>query len=177
MTIVGVVLAAADPGATPPVRPLGYDRRLDVNLDGLLTPLDALLIVNRINTAGITEAILGTAVAAFDVNRDGWVTALDVLWVITYLNGVSAQVAEPEAFPAERPIAVLPDRTSAPTLAASARALDAGLPEVDIDSDAIRGKICADRARELWEHETFLPTDLEDTLADIVAEVAEIWWT
>ncbi len=55
---------------------------LDVNFDGYITPIDALLVVNYLN-------IGGTRNPRFDVNRDGHVTPLDALLVVNYLNRMS----------------------------------------------------------------------------------------
>ena len=74
--------------------------RFDVNADGLCTPIDALLIINRLNTVGPGElpnpAIPPNAPPPFyDVNGDGLVTNNDVLQVINKLNALI--VAEGEA--------------------------------------------------------------------------------
>ncbi len=67
------------------------DNALDVNDSGLVTPLDALLVVNDINTSGArtlpetpADALVGAAM--IDVNNDGSVSALDVLQIINALN-------------------------------------------------------------------------------------------
>ena len=54
---------------------------LDVNEDGIVTPIDVLLVINAIND-GVTSA----AVGAIDTNGDGVLQALDVLLVVNYLN-------------------------------------------------------------------------------------------
>ena len=72
-----------------------FDEPTDVNLDEVTTPLDALLIVNRLNREGIgplgpvpeddgqTSAI---SHHLLDVNRDGNSTPLDVLLTVNILN-------------------------------------------------------------------------------------------
>jgi hypothetical protein len=65
--------------------------RFDVNADGFCTPIDALLVINRLNTIGPGElpnpAIPPNAPPPFyDVNGDGLVTSIDVLQVINKLN-------------------------------------------------------------------------------------------
>jgi protocatechuate 3,4-dioxygenase beta subunit len=65
---VDLVLGAAD------------ELTLDVSGDGLITPLDALLIVNRLNQPTIGSDL------PFDVNRDGSLSPLDALLVINQLN-------------------------------------------------------------------------------------------
>jgi hypothetical protein len=71
----------------------------DVNGDGLVSPLDALVVINCINA--FPEAPTLPSVAApsayLDVNNDGACTALDALSVINQLNATAASVAEGEA--------------------------------------------------------------------------------
>ena len=67
----------------------------DVNADGRLTPLDALLVVNDLNVNG-SRKISSQGIGHFiDVNNDGNVTAIDSLMVINALNsgeGIGEQV-------------------------------------------------------------------------------------
>ena len=69
--------------------------RLDVNADGLITPLDVLMIVNVLNVPGHTGAAV--PVDGFnshlDVNLDLLVSPLDVLLVVNALNNRSSAVA------------------------------------------------------------------------------------
>jgi uncharacterized delta-60 repeat protein len=64
--------------------PTGSDP-LDVSNDGSLNPIDALLIINRLNAGGL-GAIHDEPSALCDVNQDGSVTPLDALLVINALN-------------------------------------------------------------------------------------------
>lgn len=68
---------------------------LDVNNDGSISPIDALLVINRINDGGPGQ--LGTPPAAgtighhfVDTNNDGSLSALDALLVINHINAQSA---------------------------------------------------------------------------------------
>jgi hypothetical protein len=56
----------------------------DVNQDGVVTPIDALIVINELNKNGPrpVEAVSHTV----DVNGDGYVTPLDSLVVINELN-------------------------------------------------------------------------------------------
>ena len=84
------------PGWHNPTRPL------DVNGDGVVTPLDVLALVNYLN-AQPGRALPRRAApppAYYDVNQDGRCTPLDVLLVINQLNGQSAGRGEGEAAPA-----------------------------------------------------------------------------
>lgn len=64
-----------------------YDESCDVNLDGANSPIDALMVVNYLNS--------GNRVAAnqLDVNGDGSVTPIDALRVINQINGTVARPA------------------------------------------------------------------------------------
>jgi hypothetical protein len=66
---------------------------LDVNNNGFVTGLDALLIINKLNTTG-PEVLPQTPPPApyffYDVTGDGRMTAIDALTVINFLNGVGA---------------------------------------------------------------------------------------
>lgn len=81
---------------------------LDVNVDGFVTPLDALLVVNEINqTHGLPERItrpssLISESLAYDANVDSVVSALDALLIIDWLN-VSPSVPEPIDLLEDRP--------------------------------------------------------------------------
>jgi hypothetical protein len=63
---------------------------LDVSNDGGVSPIDALLVINSLNTAGsrsLSGESSGEAAHPFyDVNRDGFLSPLDALRVINYLN-------------------------------------------------------------------------------------------
>ena len=67
----------------------------DVNADGRVTPLDALLVINVLNQAGpqaLTDAFAANIVASIfpDVNRDGRLSPIDALLVINKLNSQAA---------------------------------------------------------------------------------------
>ena len=78
--------------------------RYDVNGDGDVTPLDALLVINYIN-AHPNDPSLPTAPETpppyYDVSDDRLCTALDVLIVINYLNAQAAPAGEGEAAQAD----------------------------------------------------------------------------
>lgn len=62
----------------------------DVNTDAVVSPIDALSIVNYINHDGAANACdesgEGEAQLLLDVNNDGWVSPIDVLHVVNRLN-------------------------------------------------------------------------------------------
>ncbi len=64
-----------------------FDQPSDVNGDGLTSPLDALLIINRLNQQSIPDSATRLpSEAFFDVSNDGVLSPLDVLLVINELN-------------------------------------------------------------------------------------------
>ena len=68
---------------------------LDVNHDGVITPIDALAIINDLNEFG-THALAATPnnpEAPYDVNHDGMISPLDALAIINDLNAVAAALA------------------------------------------------------------------------------------
>ena len=72
---------------------LGTESRLDINQDGGVTALDALLIINRLSSQANSFASGEMAAASsltrlmnYDANGDGTVSALDALQVINYLG-------------------------------------------------------------------------------------------
>ena len=73
--------------------PVGWHNTVlaeDVNNDGQVTPVDVLLLVSRINSAG--AGVLPTTPNSppyYDVNGDGSLSPLDILQVISYLNSHS----------------------------------------------------------------------------------------
>lgn len=117
----------------------------DVNGDGTIAPLDALVIVNVLNASGPHE-LTGSEIGAFlDVNGDGSVSPIDVLLVINRLiknsfsaegesaveesalvaaTGVMAQAAPLVAVDATASNNLLPTGSSAAQAGASAEAFD-----------------------------------------------------
>jgi len=63
------------------------DRAQDVNGDGFVTPLDALLLINELNKTGPRPAAVSPAQGPYlDVTRDGALTPNDALMVVNFLN-------------------------------------------------------------------------------------------
>ena len=64
---------------------------VDVDNDDIVSPIDALKTIDRINEVG-SQRLLGSADSAsmyFDTDNDGFLTPLDVLGIITWINGKS----------------------------------------------------------------------------------------
>lgn len=70
----------------------------DVNGDGWVTPIDALLIINRLNSMG-TGSLRASVSDFVDVNRDDYLSPIDALIVINYLNRLSMTQGDGEAKP------------------------------------------------------------------------------
>ncbi|MDG2382457.1 MAG: dockerin type I domain-containing protein, partial [Pirellulaceae bacterium] len=65
----------------------------DVNRDQLITPLDALILINQLNSTG-SYPLVGSADTVsfyYDTNNDDYLTPIDVLKVINYLNRPMAE--------------------------------------------------------------------------------------
>jgi hypothetical protein len=64
---------------------------VDVDNDDIVSPMDVLKTIDRINEVG-SQRLLGSADSAsmyFDTDNDGFLTPLDVLRIITWINGNS----------------------------------------------------------------------------------------
>ncbi len=78
------------------------DQPLDVNRDGRVTPIDALLIVNQLNASG-PRVLNGQTpldllpLEAVDVNGDGFLSPIDALTVVNELNLAAAAAARDAA--------------------------------------------------------------------------------
>ena len=79
------------PGRTPQLLPVATRQREDVNADGRVSAVDALLVINlpdRVEPSGESTGatIRGAEEMDADVNHDGRITALDALAVVNYLG-------------------------------------------------------------------------------------------
>lgn len=88
--------------ATPFRNPYQFS---DANRDGSVSPLDALIIINRLNTAGSEALTTPTSVAGitefffFDVNGDRFVSPVDVVQVVNFLNDLASYPEGEFAYP------------------------------------------------------------------------------
>ncbi len=98
---------------------------LDVNDDGSVTALDALVVINHMNRNGIGSADTPPPVGSatfVDVNGDRFITPLDVLIIINFLNQVQGTPNESGSAEGEPVPPRLPAPPSEPTrLVPSAR--------------------------------------------------------
>ncbi|MEQ1828884.1 MAG: FG-GAP-like repeat-containing protein, partial [Pirellula sp.] len=74
---------------------------LDVSGDAIVSPLDALLVINFLNYTVLPRANALQSFA-YDVNRDGYVSPLDILCIINYLNKTTELEASGESAPEPR---------------------------------------------------------------------------
>ena len=108
---------------------------LDANGDGEISPLDALVIVNSLNSAGARALLPALADPKFwyDVNGDGFVSPLDALLIINRLNGppsegetgvygINGLVFEHPASSQLATHRIAPDRTAIPRALSAANA-------------------------------------------------------
>ena len=93
----------------------------DVNDDGLVSALDALLIINQINAGGARD-LRGSGVPAnpyVDVTGDYLLSALDVLQVVNFINARPAQGEGEAMLPGSTPPVPPPPLSAAPPPAAA----------------------------------------------------------
>ncbi len=111
------------------------DLALDINGDQLVTPLDALLVINELNSTGPgplhSRTALGGVPVFLDSNGDGYLSALDALLVINELNAAEWRSSGPGG--GRLVVAVAADgrgRRGRPCAALTASAVDASLQEL-----------------------------------------------
>jgi hypothetical protein len=75
-------------------------RPFDVNNDGSVSPVDALLVINFLNIFGAGSVPGGSPPPYYDVNSDSFVTPIDALMVINVLNTQGAEGEGEGATPA-----------------------------------------------------------------------------
>lgn len=71
----------------------------DVNGDGMVTPLDVLIVINYLNSRPGDDSLPAVAIEPpqyYDVDHDGRCTAADALRVVNYLNADATQPAAAE---------------------------------------------------------------------------------
>ena len=130
----------------------------DVDGNGVITPLDVLLLLNQINGGGgpLTPVQPGVPVRYFDVTGDARLSASDVLDVINFLNaqsdgrvgdagpGIVASQASRAPVVLASTSSSLPDTTLGPPGEANGKPTDGASAEVGDLSDLL------DLAASLW---------------------------
>jgi hypothetical protein len=115
------------------------DDPLDVNDDSVISAIDALLVLNEINSPQGARRLGSPASGStpppyVDVSQDGFVTAIDALLVINYIN---------EHPVAAEPVAALPARSDG-------RAAK-GVPVAPIDSALVAAAV--DQLFDVWDND------------------------
>jgi len=134
---------------------------LDVNNDGMLSPLDALVGINRLNAAEdrtlpAQRSSTNSSDPFPDTNGDGYLSPLDVMLVINGLNG--AYIGEGESAPVSRRLARASVPAGETTVAGLHQRLKAQIvPPLDTSLDVSENTI-----RSCWE-------SLEDDPSDLLA--------
>jgi hypothetical protein len=142
----------------------------DVNASGHVSPIDALALINYLNTnpsGELPEPPIPPDVPEmyYDVNGDGIVSAQDVLIVINYLNGlVGLSGGEGEASAASFVVPEQPLLAAAPLLAVADYSLTMGTPPV-IDMGlrpASGGQPSSSAADDSWDWNTVVAGSSRD---------------
>jgi hypothetical protein len=173
---IRVAPASSDPWQNPA-------NSLDVNNDGVISPLDVLTIINEINSVG--SHTLPNPVTPgdqpppyYDVNGDGSVTPLDALAVINYINSnLTAAVAGPTvanpvvANPAiDTPRATIPSADTAPvafavSAAATSPAASGGAAQNQSASAAATDRVFASYAVQSAAESAWLTSSSGDAMS------------
>ena len=142
---------------------------LDTNRDGAITPIDALGIINQLNTFGTGAVAEGESFGldqTMDVNRDSFVSPLDALAIINHLN------APPEMAEGEGPIltdmGLQQDRITRTD----------NLPETIVATEAIQLQATPEAQRESWSQQVesvfesfeLQQIDAEDDLLELISK-------
>jgi hypothetical protein len=160
--------------------------RLDTSRDGLVTPLDALRVINELIKTGSQVTPLATTNSKMwlDTNLDGQISPLDVLQVFNYMlrqQAASALAATPSAVPAASPAATNVEVASMSVAAADTSSVDSSLafalsltasPSVQTAAsasaaDAVYAALAAEEASSWHDEES------DELLLPVAASVSE----
>ncbi|TWT97361.1 dockerin type I domain-containing protein [Neorhodopirellula pilleata] len=98
------ITSSAGDHSLNPLAPTNLFAPTDVNADGRVSALDALIVINALNALANDNGVENGKRPFLDVNHDGSITAVDALQVINVLNAtVPRGMSEPE--PIGEPIA------------------------------------------------------------------------
>jgi hypothetical protein len=151
--------------------------REDVNGDGIVTPVDVLVLINTVNSRGAgplpaARTPADQSMPFVDVNGDDALSPLDVLAVINFLNATSASQPAPEAegpdlLPGELPVGLRETDTVAGRESARRPASSADLRLAEQTGPS-------HRVEEVRETPAKLASrfGLEDVLDEIASDVA-----
>ena len=83
-----------------PIAPTNLLQPADVSGDGVVAPIDALMVINSMRSAAAEGESLSASAGMVDVNGDGELTPIDALLVINHIRSQAA--AEPESLPLDQ---------------------------------------------------------------------------
>jgi hypothetical protein len=162
----------------------------DVNADGVVAPLDALVIINDLNSTGSRSLNSGSGAPFLDVSQDGAVTPLDVLLVINFLNDRSA-TGEGEAGGMATPrlprqaiaidTAVVQDVAAVwadncpELLQASRSSRDAARDSAELDPAAVTTRPLLSSTAQTRQESSRSEARLNETLEAFIEDVAKRW--
>ncbi|MFN9915611.1 MAG: dockerin type I domain-containing protein, partial [Pirellulaceae bacterium] len=137
--------------------------RYDVNNDGFVSPIDALIVINDINRSGVRD--LGptdfTPPPYIDVNGSSSVEPIDILQVINYINRQNGGTGEGEA------VAMVVPSLSAPLAAIATTQREVGMVTAEQVLETVRqrvvrqvGERLIELAAEAWEPSSAFPLEL-----------------
>ena len=164
---------------------------LDINADGSITALDALLVINDLNEHGahaIGGGAEGEAIAysRLDVNGDSYVSAIDALAVINYLNhGVTledaVEAAEGEAM-AVLDVALADEGCLMMPTAADKAVETVSSATIESNTDNSQYQAAEQLALALWASNEVDSSDnpseadaLEDAIDEVASEISDFW--
>jgi len=143
----------------------GNTAHRDVNADGFISPIDALLVINFLNTQGSRTVVGLPAPPPYrDVNGDNFISPIDALLVINYLNSRGRTGSGEGEMQGEGESAVA--QWMAPIVAGPI-----------IVGRGIENSSIGVRTLKLSEGEIYGPTKPTDTGDDFFAEVGSDSWS
>ncbi len=145
--------------------------RHDVNLDSVVSPIDALIIINDLNVRRSRSLVSTNFVPPpfIDVNGDGSVSPIDVLLIINYLNSRSGGSGEGEMSPpppGSGKLSGLSDRLAAGDQSS----------ELQGDGEAFSESVCfaVDARGGVWQVPGGQPSEAESEEEDEIFHIIEL---
>jgi hypothetical protein len=173
-----------DVAKAPPAWQNSRDR-LDVNNSGAVEPIDALLVINKINRDGAGPLPLpGNPPPFYDVDGDGNIFPIDALLVINYLNSLppssegEAADGDPGVFAA---VDVMANSNDGLELLADPRAMFIGSGRASQPAEtspALPASLLTSTAADGWNLQAATKpasrlSDIDDLLDDLVQDVVK----
>ena len=194
---IGTPIAEGELAYTNPINPL------DVNADSNVTPMDALAVVNALNSMGPArlpavviyagEGEMSSLLAKkphigyVDVNGDGFISPIDALQIVNRLNAKQEALAEGELAASTLSLAAAADQASSATwivgpYGMESTATSGELPEVATPDAVLSSNsdtsdyLTAREANGLWaEWDGDSSATDADVTDDLAAAIATIW--